>query len=159
MLGQAVDAAIATLGTLSSASLTDTVERTWVQTTSDIFPVRSYSPTQSLSDHCLVHSQELLGGLKDLEGASRSLGEILASLPSSDEAVAGLVRSLGEVEKRLVIVTEETRRLNESAKVTRSTESKRMMGGRLTFGAGPAIALLHLRRHQATTCNTKGQRS
>jgi len=115
-LRKAVEAAAGSLDKLSSASLQDTVERTW----------------------------ELLGGLKDLEGAATSLREILEGLPlTEDGAVGALVEEVVRLQGRLVEVTRAAAGLNETAKVNRSVESKRS-GGRLVFGCGPHIALLHL---------------
>jgi hypothetical protein len=100
-----------------------------------------------------------LGGLKDLSGAGESLSQILedsSTLPPTDPEVTSLKSTLSSVLSRLEGVTSATTRLNETAKVNRSLESKRVKGGRSTFGAGPAIALLHLRRQQV---NSQGQRS
>lgn len=89
-----------------------------------------------------------------MDGATTSLKDIIKSLPQDDQTVQELMTELQDIGGKLAKVTQETERLNKAAKVTRSVESKRV-GGRLTFGCGSAIALLHLK---STTNNTHAQK-
>jgi translation initiation factor 2B subunit (eIF-2B alpha/beta/delta family) len=91
----------------------------------------------------MVEQQELLGGLKDLEGAGTSLKEIISGLPSEDPDVKTLQNDLKEVLNRLLHVTTQTDKLNKNAKVNRSIRSKKNQG-RLTFGCSRAVAMLNL---------------